>query len=186
MQGSTTQCAAEFVPHDEKAEQILRKRAELLAKQETEKIDKLDGITYVRFRLGPHEIYGMPYNYIKEIMGVVQLTKLPSVADFVGGIINRRGALLAVLDLKKFFNFTSTEYEKDSYILVVKSGGITIGILADGIEGSDIYDPSTLDAPLPSLDAIKPEYLLGLHKGVTSIINIEAIMSDSRFLQMMK
>lgn len=180
------QCAADFVPDDKKSEQILRKRAELLAKQETEKIEKLDGVTFVRFRLGPHEIYGIPYSFIKEIMGHVPLTKLPSVADFMSGIINRRGALLAVLDLKKFFSFASTEYEKNSYILVVKNGGITIGILADGIEGSDTYDPAILDAPLPSLDAIKPEYLLGLHKGVTSIINIEAIMSDPRFLQMMK
>jgi len=170
--------AAGFMPQGEEDLRILHERAELFAKHAIDNIENAHEVSYVKFRLGVHEQYGIPYQYAKEVMHNVTLTKLPFVPSLIAGIINRRGMLLAVLDLKQLFHIQPTEYDNNSYIIVVMGNGMTIGILADGIEGSNAYDPITLDVSLSSDGVIKPEYIVGLHKGRTAIINVEGILSD--------
>ncbi len=167
-----------LMPRSDADKRILHQRMEKIAKKTADKIQYQDGETYVRFKLGKDELYGIPYQYIKEAMSAVTLTKLPCVSKTISGIINRRGALLAVLDIKQFFNFTDTEYVKKPYILVITGGDTTIGLLADTIEGSASYHLADLEAPLSFVGAIKPEYIIGLHNGVTAILNIEAILAD--------
>lgn len=183
--GATNQSlsAADLMPVGKEAERILLERAQRYSKLTSEKIKHVEGIPYVKFKLGAKDTYGISFSQVKEVARSVILTKLPWAPDFIPGIINRRGNLLAILDLKRFFSFTDTAYKDDPYIIVVTGSDITIGIFADSIEDSDIYDPSSLEAPLLAVTAIKPEYLLGLHRGVTSIINVDTILANPRFLQ---
>lgn len=170
--------AADLLPQLPEMKKVLRERAHLHGKMEQEKSDRRDGITYVRFKLGEHEFYGVPYHLVSEVIGYVPLTKMSTLPDFIAGVINRRGSLSAVLDLKKFFNFKSQEYGKNSYILIMKANDITIGILADTIEGSDSYAPLSLEQPLSSGSAIKSDFVIGIDKGDTAIINIEVVLTD--------
>src|SRR5262249_55253100 len=133
--------------------------------------------TYVCFRLGTQEYYGLPYCHAKEIMRNVKPTPLPQAPKFIAGVINRRGALLAVLDLKRLFQITPFEYE-NPYVIVVTGNHMTFGFQADSIEGSRIYDPNALDAPLPSEGLIKSEYILGLHQARTALLKVDAILAD--------
>lgn len=164
----------DLIPNTEEANRILLLRTEQISKQAAEKTEFEEKNTYVCFKLH-NEFYGIPYQNIKEVMSNTPLTRLPGVNNAIAGIINRRGALLAVLNLKKFFNFTNDEYIKP-YILVVKIHGITIGILADTIEGSAMYDASALDKPLSFSGEIKPEYIIGLHNSKIAILNTEEIL----------
>lgn len=170
--------ATDLMPHEEGERQILRERMKQIAKHTTEQVQHQDGTRYVRFKLGETEFYGIPYQYIKEVMSVTTLTKLPCVPDFIAGIINRRGALLSVLDPKHFFKFMSSIHPSFPYIIVLKNGGMTIGMLADTIEGSATYEAAALEAPLSFVGAIKPKYIIGLHNGITAILNIETILND--------
>jgi purine-binding chemotaxis protein CheW len=170
--------AADLMPRQEEELQVLRERMKQISKHTTEQVQHEDDHRYVRFKLGDNEFYGIPYQHIKEVMSVATLTKLPCVPHFIAGIINRRGALLSVLDPKQFFNFISPNYVSLPYIIVLKNGGITIGMLADTIEGTAVYDAAALEAPLSFVSAIKPEYITGLHNGVTAILNIEMILTD--------
>lgn len=169
--------AVELMPKDAASQQILSQRAQLLAKSETDNIETL-GTRFIQFSLGTaHEQYGIPYQYAKEVLNDIVLTKLPCVPSHIAGIINRRGALTAVVDLKQFFHTQVSSYNKECSIIMITAHNMTIGILADSIEDQDTYDIDKLDPPFSFSNIIKPEFIIGLHEGKTAIINVEALIS---------
>lgn len=174
--------AADLMPKDENAQRILLKRAELIAQQKINELKKVEMISYIIFRLGTKEYYGIPYQSAKEVMRHATLTKLPHSPSYVAGIINRRGALLTILDLNKFFNIqsisSSEKSENAKDIIVVSDNKMTVGILTDHIEGSDQYEPNRLDSALSTESLVKPEYVIGLDKAKIAIINISTIIAD--------
>lgn len=171
--------AADFMPKSKIDKKILSERAALLAKQELKKAEGYDKlIGYVRFQLGANEYYGIPYRYIKEVIVNYKPTYLPNTKEYIAGIINRRGALLTLLDLKKFF-YLSNDKSPANGIIVVEHKKISMGILVDNIHGSDFYQSDTLQPSIAAeKNGIKSEYILGIHKGMTAIINIEYILTD--------
>ena len=169
--------AADLMPKNKEATRILRERAIYLARHERDNKKEEGLVSYIRFRLGAKECYGIPYLYIKEVIQHLTPTKVPFAPYYVAGIINRRGALLPVFDLKLFFHIQPSPVEH-THIILISSGNTTVGILADDIDGSDTYDPALLDASLTSADLINPDYIMGLHQGVTAIINVAAILAD--------
>ncbi len=170
-------CAADLMPKNKEAERVLHERANYLAIPDPDIKEKKEFVSYIRFRLGTNENYGIPYHYAKEVIQYIPPTKIPFVPDYIAGVINRRGALLPVFDLKQIFHIQAPAAEP-THIILITDGNMTIGILASRIEGSDTYDPSMLDASLTSEDLIKPDYIVGLHQGMTAIINVDAILSD--------
>lgn len=172
--------AADLMPHTELADKILRLRAERLAVRETDQIDVKSLVNYIHFRLN-NEHYGIPYTCATEVMHNVVITKVPCAPDYIAGVINRRGALIAVIDLKQFFNIkTTTSSQEKQSIIIVGNEGMTAGFIVDYIEGSKLYNKQTLDNAIPSQGVKKTEYILGIHDGLTTIINVESIMLDTQ------
>lgn len=167
-----------LIPQDETSQHILQERAIHLAKPIIMETRNQDATTYVCFKLGSNERYGITYQYVKEIIHGAVPTPVPCAPDFINGIINLRGTLLAVLDLKRFFHVQTTEISKNVYIIIVEDHPITMGILVDDIEGRSVYDTWQLDTSPTAEGIIKPEYIVGLHNGMTAIINIHAILTD--------
>ncbi len=167
----------QFLPKDADAVRILKERAERIARKAIAAAQTKAEEAYVRFRLGPQEYYGLPYRYTKEVLHKVQTTPLPQAPEFIAGVLNNRGALLAILDLKRLFQINPPEYE-NAYVLIVTSNNLTFGCLADNIEGSYAYDPKSLDAPLPSEGGIKQEYILGLDQARTALLKVDVILAD--------
>jgi purine-binding chemotaxis protein CheW len=169
--------AANLMPKDANSQTILNQRAQLLAKVEIRDI-AANNTRFIRFSLGTaHELYGIPYQYAMEVVTDVLLTKLPCVPAHIAGIINRRGSLIAVIDLKQLFHTQMSNYTKESSIIMVTAKNVTIGILADSVEDQDTYDTDKLDPPFSFSNIIKPEFIVGLHQGKTAIINVEALVS---------
>lgn len=167
----------QWLPQDEYSQNILRERAERVARKAIISAQKRSDSSYISFRLGRDEHYGLSYEQVKEVMPPQNPTPLARAPRFIAGVINRRGALLAVLDLKQLFGIQPTDYSNLS-ILIVNSKKMTLGILADEVEGSFSYDPSLLDSPLPSEGTIKSEYILGVHQARTALLNVDAILTD--------
>jgi len=179
-----SESGARFMPQGKVAHRILRERAERLAKPRISDTVSEEATTYIRFQLGEkNEFYGIPYTCAKEVLQHVTPTPIPYAPSFIAGVINRRGVLLAVLDLKKFFFNVTTEYNANAYIIIVTAHGMTVGVLADYVSGSDTFEPTLLDMPLQTEGGIKPEYVIGLHQGMTAILNIEALMGDPQILR---
>ena len=177
--------ACHLMPKGKDAEAILKKRAVLLSTLPISERKAGELSHYICFRLGVNDQYGIPYQYASEIISHANVTAVPFAPSFIAGVINHRGALISVLDLKNFFYNQTTVHGTDTQIIFVKANNMTVGILADSVVGSDYYESSTLMPSLAGHGLLKPKFIIGLHHGVIAIINVEAILSD-KSLQLKK
>lgn len=175
---TSRQSAAKFLPSSLDSKKILIDRASNLAQIHNNENVSNNLISYIRFRLGLKEYYGIPYNMVTEVMHRIVPTKLPNTPLYIAGIINRRGKLLTIIDLRKFFELEPKNEIENQYIIVAKQNHTTVGILVDNIESSRMYEPTSLDAALTSSGSIKSDYIIGIHDGDTTIINISAIIAE--------
>ncbi|MEA1935093.1 MAG: chemotaxis protein CheW [Thermodesulfobacteriota bacterium] len=87
---------------------------------------------YVVFALN-EQTYGIEINKIKEVLSYRKITPIPHVKEFVKGIINLRGIILPVFDLREKFRLPSVEYTMFHVIIVVELSGRTMGVIVDEI-----------------------------------------------------
>lgn len=174
--------ATDLFPKSVEDQRVLRARAEHYAKKIQQVSETTAATSYIRFKISENEYYGIPYQFAKEVIHYINITKVPRVPDFVAGVINRRSTLMTVLDLKNLFHTSKNEYSNNSFIIIVQYKHLIVGILADSMEGSASYSNESLDPPIASEGILKPEYILGLHNGQTAIINIEVLLSDPDIL----
>jgi len=171
------QSAAALMPQDEAARKVLEKRAQAIAIQAGERQDELHD-QYLRFRLGAVERYGITYQYLEELLYVGNLTRVPCTPAFVSGVINHRGELLTVLDLKQFFRMPPVERGDDARIIVVRHGDMRAGLLVDEVDGNEEYLNDGLSSPMSSEGVSNMEYVQGIHAGSVTLLDIAAIMDD--------
>jgi purine-binding chemotaxis protein CheW len=171
--------ATEFLPKDIQSVRILQERAQHLAIKKVDLSETKNTVTYISFTLGEKSLFGLPYQAAKEVLHKAAITHLPAVPNIIAGIINWRGVLLTILDLKSIFYISDSSKIQKNHIIITSGNNIPVGILVDNIIGSDNYDPDTLDHELPLLnEPINTEYIIGLANSVTSIINMDKIVND--------
>ena len=139
---------------------------------------------YLTFTLGKEE-YGIGILKIKEIIGMVPVTSIPKTPDFVKGVINLRGKVIPIVDLRLRFAMKSAEYTERTCIIVVEiecsSGKIMIGLVVDAVsEVLNIRSEDIENAPQfgTKLDT---QYILGMAKmggGVKILIDIDKVLTD--------
>ncbi len=122
---------------------------------------------YLTFTLAKEE-YGIGIKKVKEIIGMMPVTSVPRTPDFVKGVINLRGKVIPVIDLRLRFGLEGVEHTDRTCIIVVEiqgvSGKLVIGIVVDSvsevlnIKGADIEDTPAFGATLDT------EYILGMAK----------------------
>lgn len=123
------------------------------------------GGKYLTFSLDREE-YGIEILKAKEIIEMVRITPVPRTPDFVGGVINFRGKVIPVIDLRLRFGLEAIDYGERTCIVVVEiespSGKLPMGIVVDtvsevlNIKGSDIEEPPTFGTGLET------DYILGM------------------------
>ena len=164
-------------PSSERDRRILKERAAIFARKETDETNaSVD--TYLHFRLGTSEQYGIPYKYAEEILYAGGLARVPCTPPFIAGIVNRRGKMLTVIDLKHFFRANGKEYGNDSRVIVISGAGLTVGVLADELFGNRDYHPSQLAPPLPSDGVSNLKYVMGIDRGIVTLLNMGEILGD--------
>ncbi|MCB9799684.1 MAG: purine-binding chemotaxis protein CheW [Candidatus Omnitrophica bacterium] len=77
------------------------------------------------------EWYGVDMQNVRIVVSKPPITPMPFVPDYIAGIINLRGTVLSVIDLRVLFEFDQTDAGANSYIIVIESGGIATGLLVD-------------------------------------------------------
>ncbi|MBW2568440.1 MAG: purine-binding chemotaxis protein CheW [Deltaproteobacteria bacterium] len=121
------------------------------------------GTQYVVFSIN-QQVFGIEISKIKEVLSYRKITPLPQVEGFVRGIINLRGAVIPVFDLREKFNLPAKEYTKFHVIIVVEIAGRVMGVIVDEI--SDVLEifPEEFQTTgnLPS--NLRREYLKGVGK----------------------
>lgn len=118
---------------------------------------------YVTFIL--HEqVFGVEISKIKEVMSYRKATPLPNVGGLSRGIINLRGIILPVFDLRKVFSFPETDYTPFHIIMVLEIAGRIMGILADEITDVISLAPDQVQSTADLPSGKHTEYLTGIGK----------------------
>lgn len=167
--------------HSEEAQQLLNERARVFAEIETESGQEQSVEQYICFRLGDKELFGVPYQYVDEIINPIEIVDVPCTPKFIAGVVNRRSEILAVIDVKYFFNMTKTNknLNRKIWVIVVKEDDMKLGILVDEVYGNNHYIIESLAAPLVSSKVMKMEYIKGLIDGKITLLNMRQILGDS-------
>ena len=90
------------------------------------------GAKYLTFSLAG-EVYGVEILKVREILVIMDITRVPQTPDFVRGVINLRGKVIPVIDLRSKFELTAMEYGDQTCIIVLDSG-VLIGIIVEAVE----------------------------------------------------
>jgi purine-binding chemotaxis protein CheW len=161
-----------------KIQHLLRKRAEILAAPKQE--DEFKSLNYfLRFRVGPEEHYGVPYNHIREvIMSSQSIVTVPRVPEFIVGVMNHRSEILTVIDLKYWLNIERVGITADPWVIIVHGANVKLGILVDEVIGGKDYIPEELTTPIASADISNMEYIAGIYNGEVAMLNIEALLNN--------
>ncbi len=168
----------DLMPKDDYSKNILSKRALDLSIKKDEQLDNKNDVIYVQVSLENGGNYGIEHASINEILVKANITAVPFSPDFIDGVINWRGLLISIINLKKLFKIDSMSINTNGQnIIIVNSEKTTIGILVDNIEGIEKYDPTKIDPPLAS-STIESKYISGLSKGFIAILNVKEIINN--------
>jgi purine-binding chemotaxis protein CheW len=169
-------------PSREEKQKILRVRARSLAesgKKEAPSPDLL--LEVVEFVLGP-EHYGIESSHIREIYPLNEFTPLPCTPAFVLGLVNVRGQILSIINIKKLFELPEKGLTNLNKIIIVHARHMELGILADAVLGVRSIALEELHPALPTLTGIRADYLKGITKDPLVVLNIEKILADEKIL----
>ena len=124
----------------------------------------------VIFKLA-NEDYGLPISKVQEINRMVAVTKLPNSPEFMEGIINLRGRIIPVLDLRKRFGFNTREHQDDTRIIVVDISGQTVGLIVDAVHEVAKIPGDCIEPPPPSF-VMDAQFVQGIGKFADALVVI--------------
>lgn len=163
-------------------QEILRQRAEILAIEPKLEEAPEGRLEYVEFLLaGEH--YGLPLRFVREIVPLKDFSSVPCTPAFILGLINLRGQILTVIDLRKFFDLPGKGIsDRLNKVIVLKSDEMEVGILADSVVQVGSILLSELQPSLATFTGIRAEYLCGITSERMVVLDAGRILSDPALL----
>lgn len=158
---------------------ILQKRAKKLAQKNIASISK--DKEYLVCKISD-ELYGFETRYMKEVFQISSITPLPSTPEWLLGIINARGEIISVVDLRYFFDLKIENTDTLNRVLILHSENMTFGILIDGIHAVMNIADDDLTTEFITFDKVRKDYLLGLTKENIILLDAEKILNDPKMI----
>ena len=140
---------------------------------------------YLTFALGSEE-YGLEILKVREIIGIMDITKVPQTPDSVQGVINLRGKVIPVIDLRSKFGLERADYNDQTCIIVVDVG-VLMGIIVDTVQ--EVHDiPTDNIEPPPRLgSSVDTSFILGMGKlgeEVKILLDIDEVLTSTELVQL--
>ncbi len=135
---------------------------------------------YLTFVLGNEE-YGLEILKVQEIRGYDTVTQIANTPEFIKGVVNLRGKIVPIVDLRIKFNLGKVEYDEFTVVIILNLNGRVVGIVVDGVsdvmalQGEQIREVPTL------VTSIDTKYILGLatvEEQMLILVDIEQLMSS--------
>ncbi len=125
----------------------------------------MDGqiLQLVTFKLGNEE-YATDILKVQEINRMVEITSVPNSPDYLEGVINLRGKVIPVVNLRKKFGLAGKENDEQSRIMILDIQGITTGLVVDGVSEVLRISSGTVEPPPPMATNISTEFINGIAK----------------------
>ena len=153
--------------------------AEAFIKTVQEKKDTQQG-KFLTFTLDK-EVYGIEICFVTEIVGVQKISSLPGSPPFVKGVINLRGKIIPVVDMRLRFQKEPAEYDNQTCIVVIDMQNFTVGLIVDKVR-EVAYIPNECIAPLPSTGiGYRNRFIKGIGKAneaVQLLLDCEQIFKE--------
>jgi purine-binding chemotaxis protein CheW len=123
---------------------------------------------YLTFNL-EHEEYGVEIRYVTEIVGIQPITELPDTPHYLRGVINLRGKVIPVIEVRARFGLEAREYDDRTCIIVVNIRSTSVGLIVDRVaEVTEI--PEDLVEEPPNVEmGVASQYISGLGRGENSV-----------------
>jgi purine-binding chemotaxis protein CheW len=135
---------------------------------------------YLTFQLGD-ENYGCPIGPIDDIIEMQETTSVPQTRDYVEGVINLRGTVIPVINLRQKFNMPFKEHDRETVIIVVDLDGLKTGLIVDKVaEVTEVSDNQVQDAPSMGQE-IDSRFIAGMGKldeRVLILLDLEHVLKE--------
>lgn len=165
-----------FAPGWEETQRILKERAVRLATPPDFGPDG-ERIELVAFKLA-HETWCIESAFVREIWPLTEWTPVPCTPPFVLGIVSLRGQIFSVIDLRQFFDLPDRGLTDLNRIILLQSGEMTFGILADAILGVCDELVADIQPSLPALTGIREKYLRGITRDREVVLDGARLIHD--------
>jgi purine-binding chemotaxis protein CheW len=134
-----------------------------------------------------NEEYGVNVHQVRSIERMVEVTRVPKTPAFIKGVMNLRGLILPVIDLRKRFNIEEGAYTEDTRIVIVSANELEVGLIVDA--ANDVIDvPADAVEPAPEVvGGVKATYLDGVAKvnnRLLVLLNLEKVLNPEEIIQL--
>ena len=160
---------------------ILQERAQTLALEAVPAEAAAEWIEVIEFLLS-YETYAVASESVREVYPLEDITQLPCTPAFVHGIVNLRGEILSVIDIKKFFDLPEKGLTDLNKVIVLESEGMVFGILADAISGVRRILRADIQPSLPTLSGVREDYLQGVTAERVVILDAKKLLTDEKLI----
>ncbi|WP_322903942.1 chemotaxis protein CheW [Paenibacillus campi] len=147
----------------------------------------MDELKVIVFKLASEE-YGIEVDKVQTIERMMPITRVPKTLDFVKGVINLRGVVIPVIDLRGRFNLTQTEYNDQTRIIIVEVEKVQVGFIVDS--ANDVVDikRSSIEKPPEVVGGVKARYLDGVAKldeeRLLIMLNLAEVLNKTEVVQL--
>ncbi len=143
--------------------------------------NKLNTREFLSFKLGTEE-YGIDILKVQEIRGYEKPTRMANVPAFIKGVVNLRGIIVPIIDLRIKFNLASVEYNEFTVVIILNVSGRVVGIVVDGVSDVTTLTPEQIK-PAPAFSAdLDGSHIVGLgtlDERMLILMDIERLMSSN-------
>jgi len=160
LEQATRVLEQKMAPSPAEQKKILQARAKSLAREQTADRRREEQIEVVEFLLSS-ERYAIESCWVREVYPLKDLTPLPGLPAFVPGIINLRGQIVSIVDLKKFFDLPAKGLTNLDKVIIVTDGRMEFGLLVDAVAGVREIPLRGIQPALPTLTGVRADYLMG-------------------------
>ncbi len=140
---------------------------------------EIAGYEYLAFTLGKEE-YGLDILKVQEIRGYEAVTRVANVPDFVKGVVNLRGIIVPIVDMRIKFKLGEPTYDQFTVVIILNIPGKVVGMVVDSVSDVITLTPDQIKPPPEMGNALNSDYLIGLgtlDERMLILIDIERLMS---------
>ena len=148
---------------------------------DTQKRQDDELIQLVTFSIGVEE-FGVDILKVQEIIRTMEITKVPRAQDFVEGVINLRGKVIPIIDLRRRFGLSSKEYDKHTRIIVIEINNMIVGFVVDSVSEVLRIPAGTIEPPPPVVAGLDSDYISGvgkLHDRLLILLDLDKLLSGA-------
>jgi len=140
----------------------------------------MDELQVVVFEL-ENSYYGVHILQVQEIIKMTEITKLPNTPKFIEGVVNLRGRIIPVMDLRKRFGLNPIPVNEEWKILILKTEEVLFGVMVDQISEVEKISVGIIEVPPKIVAGVKGEFISGIaktDKRLLILLDIERILSE--------